>query len=189
MTAPSPCCLTAGSCFERGHRDESQCEFGPKIDLFWVWTWAPRACERPSSTFRAGPWRMASRRSRRSIRDRPGPSKTRRSGGARPEWRWARPCRKQTRRPSRWRRSASIARPARWSPATWTGDRSVPPCSGWISDRSERPTPSAPPETPCSATSRAGFRPNGCCPRPSGSRLTSPRRIIRPGGSSNAPTG
>ena len=68
-------------------------------------------------------------------------------------------------------------------------DRSAPPCSGWTSDRSARPTTSARPATRCSATSRAGSRPSGCCPRPSGSSDTSPRPIARPGGSSSAPTG
>ena len=59
--------------------------------------------------------------------------------------------------------------------------RSAPPCSGWTSGRSARPTPSARPATRCSATSRAGSRPSGCCPRPSGSRRNEPETYRRAG--------
>ena len=73
------------------------------------------------------------------------------------------------------RRSASIARPARSWPATPTASPAALPCSGWISGRSARPTRSARRAIPSSATSRAGSRPSGCCPRRSGSSETSPR--------------
>ena len=111
--------------------------------FFWAWTSGPRACGRRLSTRTVERSRSGSRRSRRPIRGRPGPSSSRSSGGRPPATRSGSPWPRMTSTPGRSPASASTARPAPSWPATRPASPSARPCSGWISGRSARPTRSA----------------------------------------------
>ena len=71
---------------------------GDGLSFALGWTWGRRACGRPWSTCKAAPSPSASRRSRRPIHSRPGPSSSRLRGGQRRRRRSALPWPRDTRR-------------------------------------------------------------------------------------------